>query len=303
LTTELHEINKLTSSNTEKIISESEAFYRQQVDAAADFVCEKSGHELVMLAGPSCSGKTTTAKILAESIGRHSRKAKIISLDDFYLYNTKQYFFEDGTPDYETVESLDIEYIDECLSSLIKDGKCLLPQFNFVTKKREDELLPITLEKDEIVIVEGLHAINPVITDSLDSSMLFKLYVCVDSEVSDKNGVLLSKRELRLIRRIIRDYHCRATDAEGTFYLWNGVIQGEDRYLASFASLADKKINSFHSYEPCAFKSRALKLLDRIGKDSVYYDSALKLKDKLSCFKSMDEALVPSNSLLREFIS
>lgn len=129
-----------------------------------------------------------------------------------------------------------------------------------------------------------------------------KLYVSVSSRISQDNRVLLTKRDMRFIRRLIRDYHFRDSQVENTYYLWKGVRMGEDRYLFPYSGRADVRIDSVHPYEVCVFKDIAIKLLDHVGKDSIYYPSACELKDKLSQFASLTEGDVPASSLLKEFI-
>ena len=225
----------------------------------------------------------------------------MISLDDFYRSQGDIYFFEDGTVDYETVKALDVDYIGECLHRLMNEGRCKLPRFSFKTKKREYYVETVA-EQDDIIIVEGLHALNPVITDQLEDEQMVKIYVSVSTRIFDGDEVLMSKRDIRLVRRMIRDYHHRDSSPENTFYLWNGVRMGEDRYLFPFEDRADIKIDSIHPYEVCAFKDVAIKVLDRTDKKSVYYPAAQALKEKISKFISIGEASVPEGSLLNEFI-
>ncbi len=297
----LEVINRSIKDNPEKFIEECENSYKEQVETVAKQVAEKKGRELIMLAGPSSSGKTTTAGNFKKELEALGRKAKVISLDDFYSDQSLTYTFEDGTTDYETVKALDVSLIDSCLSELMEKGCTDIPHFSFHTKKREG-FSRVCCEKDEIVIVEGLHALNPVITDALDSYSMKKVYISVSSRISDENGVLFSKRDLRFIRRLIRDYHFRSSDVAYTFYLWKGVRMGEDRYLFPFSNRADVKIDSIHPYEPCLFKKEAIKLLDHIGQDSIYYSLAVSLKQRLEDFISIDKSSIPEDSLLREFI-
>ncbi len=294
-------INTVIKEAPEKIISESESRYKTIINTTAEQICAKEGRTLVMVAGPSSSGKTTTSVLLKRAIEKTGRTAKMISLDDFYRSQGDIYFFEDGTVDYETVKALDVDYIGECLHSLMHEGRCRLPRFSFKTKKREYYVETVAAQ-DDIIIVEGLHALNPVITDPLEDEQLLKIYVSVSSRIFDGDEVLMSKRDIRLLRRMIRDYHHRNSSPENTFYLWNGVRMGEDRYLFPFEDRADIKIDSIHPYEVCAFKDIAIKILDRTDKKSVYYSAAQALKEKISKFVSVGEAVVPEGSLLNEFI-
>lgn len=298
----ISEINRRMSFSSEDFIKECEKAYDDRLEQVCeDVIASLKGHGLVMLAGPSSSGKTTTANILKRKITEKGRGAKVISLDDFYRNQDVSYTFEDGTVDYETVKALDVEYISHCLERLMKDGSCMLPRFNFKTRRRESYSETV-LTLDEIVIVEGLHALNPVITDPLEEYNIKKLYVSVSSRITDGEQVLMSKRDMRLTRRLIRDYHFRASSVERTLYLWNGVRMGEDRYLFPFSDRADIKIDSFHPYEVCIFKDIAAKLLDHTTENSIYYPTASALKAKLERFEAFSESIVPANSLLREFI-
>ena len=295
-------INKRMKNGVCDYIEECERAYQAQVEKATKEVCLKKGRQLIMLAGPSSSGKTTTAKLIKEYSEKEGRRATVVSLDDFYRDQTEILYFEDGTPDFETVNSLDKEYIKECLSSLVEKGSADLPRFCFLSKKREKELVRTEIGEDEIVIVEGLHAINPVITEKLPEEKLTRMYVSVSSRIYKDQKVLFSKRDLRFIRRLIRDYHHRASSVENTFLLWKGVRMGEDRYLFPYSHLADVKIDSIHPYEPCLFKNEAVSLLSHIEKDSEYYEAAREYINKLSLFADADMRCVPRNSLLHEFI-
>lgn len=295
-------INETASLSPDKLIEMSEDFFRFQVEEVAKKVSSLPGNRLVMLAGPSSSGKTTTAKLLSNDLLKNGRGAKVISLDDFYRDQSEKIYFEDGTPDFETVKSLDTEKIGECLSDITEKGECFLPRFSFITGKREKEPVHLTLQKDEIVIVEGLHALNPVITGSLEKEKLTKLYVSVSSRVMNEGKVFLTKRDIRFVRRMVRDYLFRNAKVDYTFYLWNGVRMGEDRYLFPFKNLADIKINSFHSYEMCVLKKTAISLLSHIEKGSPYFERAKELCEKLSQFVAIDKEKIPQSSLLREFI-
>ena len=298
----ISEINGRMSVSAEEFIKECERAYDERLDEVCRGITDSiKGHGLVMLAGPSSSGKTTTANILKRKLIQSGRGAKVISLDDFYRNQDVSYTFEDGTVDYETVKALDVEYISHCLEKLMECGSCMLPRFNFETSRRE-AYSETVLSQDEIVIVEGLHALNPVITDPLEKYSMRKLYVSVSSRITDGDGAFMSKRDIRLTRRLIRDYHFRGSSVERTLYLWNGVRMGEDRYLFPFSDRADEKIDSFHPYEVCIFKDIATKLLDHTKENSIYYPTALELKAKLERFEGYDEYMVPADSLLREFI-
>lgn len=297
----LEEINRYAESSPERFIASCEERYLGSLEKITEDICLKKGRTLIMLAGPSSSGKTTTAKILRQDIMKRGRHATVISLDDYYLEQEKSYYFEDGTVDYETVKALDLDLITGSLRQLIETGSAEVPQFSFITKRR-DGFRNLEVSADEIIIVEGLHAINPLITEPLSGESLKKIYVSVSSRMYDDGNLLLNKRDMRFIRRMVRDYHFRNSSVEYTFYLWNGVRMGEDRYLFPYSADADIRIDSTHAYEPCLFKNIAMELLDHLPHDSVYYPTARALSEKLSAFSSISQQAVPENSLLREFI-
>ena len=294
-------INRLLKEDCEKYIMECENAYRKQLDTVVDEINTEKGRVLVMLAGPSSSGKTTTARLISEKLSSLGRSTLVVSLDDFYLEQDIPRTFEDGTVDYETVEALDTALITSFLRELITKGESMMPRFCFISKKRS-HTEKVTVKSDAVVIVEGIHAINPVITEPLKGEKMKKYYVNVSSRIADGSEVLFLKRDLRFIRRLIRDFYHRNSEVEYTFYLWKGVRMGEDRYLFPYSHLADRKIDSIHPYEVGLFKDVAITLLDRVGEESIYYENARQLKKKLDCFVSVDKELMPENSLLGEFI-
>ena len=297
----LEQINNSIKDNKENFISDCESFYHRQLDKVTDNICKIHGRVLVMLAGPSSSGKTTTAGILKKDLISKGRNAVVISLDDFYRDQTESFYFEDGTIDYETVKSIDTQCFSICIRELLHKGQTMIPHFSFNTKMREG-YNKTEVKDDAVIIVEGLHALNPEITDPLIKENMIKLYVSVSSRIYKDGRVLMTKRDMRFVRRLIRDYHFRNSSVDYTFYLWKGVRMGEDRYLFPYSDRADIRIDSVHPYELCVFKDIAIKLLDHIGSDSIYYPTALELKNKLSKFVSLNENDVPETSLLKEFI-
>ncbi len=285
-----------------KFLEDSSNNYHRAADDVAKKIFADENKKIVMLAGPSSSGKTTTASILSRGISRLGGRAYTVSLDDFYHPRSVGYpLDENGKPDYECVEALDVELIRSKLAELVETGKSRLPVFDFKSGERINDAKSIDLSENDIIIVEGLHALNPVITDNLSDKNLFRIYVSVSSRVYDDGGnVLLSKRDLRFVRRMVRDFRFRSTSVERTFEIWQSVMRGEDKYLFPFEYLADVKLNSFHPCEPCVFSERAMQLLSE-AKKSEYAEKAKSLSEKLGLFRNTDYSLLPADSLLREF--
>lgn len=296
-----NEINSLACKPSEFIIECTDA-YKKRIDEVAQEIFVNLNRKIIMLAGPSSSGKTTTAKFLSEAINRLGGKAYTVSLDDFYLPRSVQYpLDENGKPDFECVEALDLDLLRSSLRKIAVSGKADLPVFDFRTGERINNAKTVELHENDVIIVEGLHALNPAITENLDHSKLYKIYISVSSRVYDNGGeVLLSKRDLRLIRRSVRDFLFRSMPVERTLEIWSSVMRGEDKYLFPFENLADIKINSFHPCEPCIFSGKAIGLLRDVS-EGEFKEKADSLIEKMSLFKNIDYSHLPDESLLREF--
>lgn len=299
----LSAINNAANENVGKFVKASEDIYESQLIKLRDRVINNSDKKIVMVAGPSASGKTTSAKKLAQLIVESGVNAYTVSLDDFYLSRNQVPTFEDGRPNFETVYALDLQLLSKCLNELIYERKSVLPIFDFVHGGRSEETNEINLGEDDVVIVEGLHALNPVITDCLPQKSLLKVYISIRSRIYDDKGkVLLTKRNMRFLRRAVRDYNFRNSSIENTYRLWESVQFGENEYLFPYKPLADVEVDSFHFYEPCIFKTIATALFQELPKDSEYYEECVKILSVIDRFSSISQAYVPENSLLREFI-
>lgn len=299
----LSEINYAMKRDAAAFIESCVNEYETCIDSAVENIIKDSRIDIVMLAGPSSSGKTTTAKKLRDGICRRGGNAFIISLDDFYFNRDDIPINPDGLPDYENVTALDIELIEKTFNSLINEREAVIPTFNFQTGKREKKGTSIHIDDNDVIIVEGIHALNPIITQGIDKNHIYKIYISVSSRFTDDEGkVLLSKRNIRFIRRMIRDYHFRASQVEFTCFLWQGVLKGEDEFVFPYKNQADEFINSIHPFEECIFKEEAQALLSHIDENSVYYNEVKRLYDAVERFIPVSRDLLPEDSLLREFI-
>ena len=295
------EINKL-ALEPEKFLGDCTKDYHERVSAVAKNIFDDKIKKVVMLAGPSSSGKTTTANLLSAEFSKLGSRAYTVSLDDFYHPRSVGYpLDENGKPDYECVEALDIELLHSCFGELLKNSSAMFPVFDFHSGERINNAKKIELSENDVIIVEGLHALNPVIAETLDEKSLYKVYVSVSTRVyKDDGSVLLSKRDLRFVRRMVRDFSFRSTSVERTYEIWQSVMRGEDKYLFPFEGNADIKLDSFHACEPCVLSERAIKLLETVTV-SEYKKQAELMIDKLKLFRTIDCSVLPEDSLLREF--
>lgn len=298
----LPEINRAVKF-PEEFIKNSEKRYLKEVYSAAERIADNDNIKIVALAGPSASGKTTTAHILCERLAKIGEKTTVVSLDDFYLIPDELPILPDGSKDFESVNSLNIELIKKCFNEIIKTGKTMLPRYDFSKKQSilNDRLCDIT--DNGIVIVEGLHALNPLITDLVPRENIFKAYISVNCSIEDNFGEqLLSSRQIRLVRRALRDRIFRGASINDTLALWNGVVEGERKHLYCFKNTADAQIRTLHVYEPCVYRDKFLKLKSEISEDTVCYDYFMRTLSAIEKFSSLSEDYVPKKSLIREFI-
>lgn len=298
----VNEINKNVNGNREAYIATCEQRYRDEIRSLAETI--KNGtQQIVMIAGPSGSGKTTTAHLLEQHLAGLSVNPSVVSLDDFYLDRGKGPVDENGKPDYETVYSLDIPEINRCFSEIIETGKCVMPLFDFETGRRKDNGHLIDISGGGVLIVEGLHALNPLLSEMLPSESIYKVYISVSQSIFDDEGnTVLTSRQMRLMRRMSRDDIYRGASPQKTFDMWESVVKGEEKYLYGFKPTADRIITTLHDYEPCVFRFRVLDLLSRIDPESEDYAYVVKTARGLAEFCDLDESFVPENSLLREFL-
>lgn len=303
MNSKLEFINEKAIRDSKGFITECEDKYQSIIDEIIDRIISEDGREIIMLAGPSSAGKTTTAKRLKEGLMAKGVTTYVLSLDDFYLNREDIPYLPDGSQDYETVDALDLECLEKDLNSLLHGETVKTPVFDFTTGKRSDtEFNTITLGTEDVVIIEGLHALNPVITEKVHGKLL-KVYINVSSRIYDEKGELvLNKRNFRFLRRMIRDYKFRASSVDNTYKLWKNVTAGEDKYLFPYRDNADIKANTIHLYEPCVIKKQALPLLRDSEVSDEFKEDAKKLCIALERFFSINENDVPEDSLLREFL-
>ncbi len=287
----------------EELIKFAEEQYLSEIYKVAQRIADNDDIKIVSLAGPSGSGKTTTAHILCDRLAELGEKTMVVSLDDFYLPYDKLPILENGKRDIESVAALDTELIQKCFGEIISTGKTYLPKYDFKTKASIPNHRLADVGHRGIIIAEGLHALNPVITDLAPHENIFKMYISVNCSIGDNFGEqLLSSRQIRLARRALRDRVFRGTPLEETLSLWNGVVDGERKYLYCFKNTADVLVKTLHIYEPCVYRDEILELSKGLKKGTVCYEYFMRTANALQKFSSIDRSLVPDNSLIREFI-
>ena len=299
----LSEINKAAAENTREFINKCEENYHSVLLQIAQHIRDNRHLKIIMLAGPSGSGKTTSALLLCRYLKELNIYAQTVSLDNFYLDAEFSPLLHDGTVDTESVYALDLKEIQHCFSALLKNGKCSMPVFDFASHKSIKNAQTADITGGGVLIVEGLHALNPEITDHLPKDSLYKIYVSVNDSVFDDSGnEILSSRKIRLMRRVLRDEKFRGSSIEKTLYMWTQVVSGEEKYLYCFKDEADVQLSTFHPYEVCVYNKHFNQMLTGLNPQTENYEYACLTGKGVEPFLNIPFSAVPEISLIREFI-
>jgi uridine kinase len=291
------------SGRIRELIRVNEALHEKRYSQVADMVCQR-GARAVMLAGPSSSGKTTSANRLATQLRVHGKKPVLMSLDDYYLDRDKIEPGPDGKLDLEHINTLDTDLFRQQIEQLLNGEEVELPTFVFKRGRREWHGHKLQLSDDSVIIVEGLHALNPVLRPAgMDENLIFKLYVSplLPLNLDDHNRIPTSY--LRLLRRIVRDYETRGASVQQTMSMWDSVRRGEKRWIFPFQENADVIFNSSTLYELAVLKKHIFPLLTAVCPEDPWYDEVRNVVKILNYIKEADvDDEIPPTSLVREFI-
>ena len=294
--------NTKENHEIDEIIRISEALHEKKIAHIADKFCEKKDAKIILVAGPSSSGKTTFTKRLSVQLKVNGLKPVMISLDDYFVSRDKTPLDEEGKPDFECLEALDLELFNRNLSDLLNGKIVEIPSFNFKTGQREWIGNKISLEGDRVLLVEGIHGLNNRLTSTIDDKYKFKVYISALTQLNLDDHNKISTTDVRKIRRIVRDSLSRGYNAEKTLSMWPSIKRGEEKNVFVFQEEADIMFNSTLVYELAVLKNLALEELEKVDTNSEVYYEAKRLKTFLNFFESIDFNNVPINSILREFI-
>jgi len=299
---ELSALNEQASLTPHALIAHAETAYAAAMRYVRDRVLERADR-LLLLAGPSGSGKTTSANLLRDLFRAAGHEARVVSLDDFYRRPDDPDYpgLPCGSPDYECVESLQIDKLHHVIECIQKGKDVYIPRFDFKEGRSipDATLLPAT--RGGIVIFEGLHALNPLLTDGLPDRDVYRLFISVSTNLVHRGERLLSGKKMRFCRRLVRDSIFRSSDAARTLSLWRNVLEGEEKYLYPYRHTAHFCLNTFHAFELCVLAEAALSLLAAPEVQSDPY--AAVVRDALSRVTPVSPSLVPPTSLIREFMA
>ena len=298
------DLNALVESGrVRELIRVNEALHEKRYSQVADMVCQR-GAKAVMLAGPSSSGKTTSANRLATQLRVHGKKPVLMSLDDYYLDRDQIPPGPDGKLDLEHINTIDTELFKVQIAQLLQGQEVEIPTFSFKLGKRVWDGHKLKLSNDSVIIVEGLHALNPVLSpDGIDPNLIFRMYVSplLPLNLDDHNRIPTSY--LRLLRRIVRDYEGRGASVQHTMSMWDSVRRGEKRWIYPFQENADVIFNSSTLYELAVLKKHIYPLLTAVQPEDPWYDEVRGVVKILNFVLEADvDDEIPPTSLVREFI-
>lgn len=295
--------NQVGGGKTSELIKISEALHERKVIQIADQIIHRKNQvKIVLIAGPSSSGKTTFAKRIAVQLKVAGLKPYDISLDNYFVDREKTPRDEHGEYDFESLDALDIEYFNNDLVNLLKGNEVELPKFSFETGKRFFDGTKLSIEDNGILIIEGIHALNPKLTPLIANEKKFKIYISALTSLSIDGTNRIPTTDNRLIRRIVRDYRYRGYSAQDTIGRWNSVRRGEDLNIFPFQEEADVMFNSSLLYEFGVLRTYAEQIIRDVPMNVPEYAEARRLAKFLSFFSRMPDAEIPPTSILREFL-
>ena len=301
---DLSELNFRTVSDPRGLIEEGDANYRAGVETAAEMIAENiKNSPIVLLSGPSGSGKTTTAMKVSEALERRGIRSHYVGMDDYF--NTVSPETTPRTPegeyDLESPLCLDMELLNEHFTKLSRGERIYVPKYEFSRRMRAYEpSKSLKLGRDEIVIFEGIHALNDMITDHHPEA--FKLYISARSDVTFGEQIVFKRTWFRLVRRIVRDFNFRGSSAAETMGMWANVRRGEKAYISPYKDKANFQFDSSLPYELPVFNHTATALFQTVPEGIERFDELRAVLPALQLFGDIDESLVPEDSLIREFI-
>ncbi len=297
--------NAINNKQASMLIAVAEALHEHKFAKIASTIAKrfkKGGAKVVLIAGPSSSGKTTSSKRLAIQLMTNYIKPKVISLDNYFVDRTRTPRDENGDYDYESLYALDLEQFNADITRLIAGEEVKMPTYNFETGMREYRGDTLKLDADNILLMEGIHGLNPELTTLIPNEQKFRLYVSALTTLNIDDHNWISTSDSRLLRRIVRDYKYRGVSAINTIARWPSVRRGEEKWIFPFQENADAMFNSSLLFELAVMKRYVEPILRQVPNDTPHYEEAYRLLRFLSYFKPLAEKDIPRTSLLREFL-
>ena len=292
----------IDANHSTDIINISEALQEKKIANIAEEIASRKGVKLVLLAGPSSSGKTTSCKRLSIQLAVNGLKPLQISLDDYFVDREKTPKDASGEYDYESIYALDLDLINEQFNALFRDEEVELPKYDFQSGKSKKSGNKLKMNDNNVLVVEGIHALNPELTAHIPQEQIFRVYASALTTILLDNHNYIPTTDNRLLRRIIRDNKYRGVSAQETIHRWPSVRAGENKWIFPFQENADAMLNTAMLYELAVIKTQAEPLLQQVPENCEEYAEAYRLLKFLKYFKGIPYNNLPPTSLLREFL-
>ena len=292
----------IDANHSTDIINISEALQEKKIANIAEEIASRKGVKLVLLAGPSSSGKTTSCKRLSIQLAVNGLKPLQISLDDYFVDREKTPKDASGEYDYESIYALDLDLINEQFNALFRGEEVELPKYDFQSGKSKKSGNKLKMNDNNVLVVEGIHALNPELTAHIPQEQIFRVYASALTTILLDNHNYIPTTDNRLLRRIIRDYKYRGVSAQETIHRWPSVRAGENKWIFPFQENADAMLNTAMLYELAVIKMQAEPLLQQVPENCEEYAEAYRLLKFLKYFKGIPYNNLPPTSLLREFL-
>ncbi len=301
---QLQEINAAVRSDPIAFMAACDARYNQEIARCADLICKNMAQcPVVLLSGPSGSGKTTTAMKIRQELERRGVGSYAVSMDDYFVRQNPKTAprTPEGDIDYESPRMMDLKLLDEHFTKLTKGEWVLVPHFEFSRQMRNDSKgTPLKVSKDEVVIFEGIHALNTELTRNHEDAT--RIYISARSCIMDLSEMVFKGTWMRLTRRAVRDYNFRGTDVEGTLEMWGNVRRGEKLYISPYKHTAHILFDSALAYEVSVMASYAKPIMQAVSPDNDRWSELMEMVSAFDRFVPIDPATIPADSLLHEFI-
>lgn len=294
--------NQISQGKLPEIIQENEQRVQQDLQALCQDILKKPHVQIILIAGPSSAGKTTFSRRLAELLIEHNCTVMPISMDDFFKNRVDSPRLPDGSYDYENIECLDLDLFNQTIQKLLNHESVVIPHYNFKEGIKEFDHEPVQLYSNEMLIIEGIHALNPRSSAQLSDSSKFRIYINALTHLNYDNHNRIPTSDYRLIRRMTRDYQFRGRSLSETIETWPKVKEGEDRYIYPYQEEADVLFNTSMDYELPILKTVLMPLLDEIAMNDSQYIEANRIRKLLAYFLGGNPDLVPNTSILKEFL-
>ena len=299
----VYRLNSAVENNTIKdVIMLDEALHEKKIANIADKIARRKKIKMILIAGPSSSGKTTFAQRLGIQLRINGLKPVTISVDNYFVERKDTPKDKDGNYDFESIEAIDLKLFNSHLSKLLNGEEVEMPEFDFLKGTKQYKGKKLKLEKDQVLVIEGIHCLNDRLTSSIPRNQKYKIYISALTVLNMDRYNRISTTDTRLIRRIVRDYQFRGYTAKHTISTWHIVNKGEEKNIFPFQEQADSIFNTSLIYEIGVLKAKVMPLLGEITKEEPEHAEATRLINMLKYFRTIPENYVPTNSLLKEFL-